>query len=62
MEEEEYRRMSTTTIYHDDLPRLNELKRKKTNRRKWEPSTENNADVIGRALDALEALEKTRVS
>lgn len=58
MEEEEYRRMSSTTIYADDIPRLHELKRKKTNRRKWEPSIENNADVVGRAIDALEEKER----
>lgn len=55
----DYRRMTTTNIYADDLVRLNRLKQDKPNRRKHEPRIENAADVVSKALDAL---ERERVS
>jgi len=62
MESDGYRRMSSTTIYTDDIVRLHKLRRKRPNKRRYDPLMENNADVVGRALDALEALEKTHIS
>ena len=54
MVDENYRRLTTCTVYFDDLKRLHTLKQKREYRQKWSQATENNADVISNALDALE--------
>ena len=58
MSEKEERKFSTTSVYSDDLPRIHALRKDRPNRRKYEPYKEEAANVISRALDALEALER----
>ena len=51
------RKFSTASVYWDDLARIHALRRPRPNRRRYEPHKEDAAEVISRALDALEALE-----
>ena len=48
------RKMSTVSVYSDTLPRLNMLRKPKKSRIKYESHMELLADVVERAVEALE--------
>jgi len=58
MSQEGRREISSTAVFADDLQRIRKHKRIRPNRLPYQPRIEHNADVISRALDALDEKER----